>query len=149
MTLAGSAMHGGGSCQLSLSYDNGATFQVIQSMIGGCPLTTKYDFTIPSDAPIGTALLAWTWQDQIGNREFYMNCAEVNVISAYKKRQRRQVSTSFDQLPDIWKGNLEGLNNCVTVENETVVYPQPGPRVVYAGGFSSSSTVSAPVCTLL
>src|SRR5271170_8136087 len=35
MTIAGTVMHGGGSCQLSLSYDNGATFNVIKSMIGG------------------------------------------------------------------------------------------------------------------
>jgi hypothetical protein len=71
MTLEGSAMHDGGSCQISLSYDNGATFKVIKSMIGGCPLTTTYDFTIPIYAPAGTALLGWTWQNYEGNREFY------------------------------------------------------------------------------
>lgn len=72
MTLAGSATHGGGSCQLSLSYDNGATFSVIKSMIGGCPLTSTYDFTVPTFAPNGVALFAWTWQNYEGNREFYM-----------------------------------------------------------------------------
>ena len=35
MSLAGTVTHDGGSCQLSLSYDNGLTFKVIQSMIGG------------------------------------------------------------------------------------------------------------------
>lgn len=60
LTLAGSATHGGGSCQLALSYDNGATFKVIESMIGGCPLVSAYDFTIPSFAPSASdALLAW------------------------------------------------------------------------------------------
>ncbi|TKA36249.1 hypothetical protein B0A49_13667, partial [Cryomyces minteri] len=82
MTLAGSANHLGGSCQLSLSYDNGATFRVIKSMIGGCPLTSTYDFTIPSFAPSGTALFAWTWQNFEGNREFYMNCAEVAIVAS-------------------------------------------------------------------
>lgn len=72
MTLAGSATHGGGSCQISLSYDNGATFRVIKSMIGGCPLKSTYDFTIPSYAPAGDALLAWSWQNEIGNREYYV-----------------------------------------------------------------------------
>ena len=143
MTLAGSAMHGGGSCQLSLSYDNGATFSVIESMVGGCPLTTKYDFTIPSYAPAGVALLAWTWQNLIGNREYYMNCAEVNIVSTgAKKLRRRQSYDSFAQLPYIWKGNLAGINNCATQENVSVVYPQPGPEVVYGDGLSSSS----PVC---
>jgi hypothetical protein len=111
MTLAGSAMHGGGSCQLSLSYDNGATFRVIKSMIGGCPLTTTYDFTIPSYAPAGVALFAWTWQNYEGNREFYMNCAEVNIISATtSRRKKRQMYNTFNQLPYIWKANLAGIN---------------------------------------
>lgn len=48
MTIAGSITHDGGSCQLSLSYDNGVTFKVIQSMIGGCPLVPGYNFTIPT-----------------------------------------------------------------------------------------------------
>lgn len=30
LVIAGSATHGGGSCQLSLSYDNGKTFRVIK-----------------------------------------------------------------------------------------------------------------------
>lgn len=34
-SLEGAAIHGGGSCQASLSYDNGATFRVIKSWIGG------------------------------------------------------------------------------------------------------------------
>src|SRR4051794_32913880 len=46
MTLKGGATHSGGSCQLSLSYDNGRTFKVIKSMIGDCPLKKTYDFTI-------------------------------------------------------------------------------------------------------
>jgi hypothetical protein len=37
MMLSGTATRGGGSCQLSLSHDNGRTFKVIQSMVGGCP----------------------------------------------------------------------------------------------------------------
>lgn len=68
ITLSGSATHGGGSCQLSLSYDNGKTFRVIKSIIGGCPLTPSYDFTVPSYTPNGNALLAWTWMNEIGNR---------------------------------------------------------------------------------
>ena len=60
MTLTGAATEGGGSCQLALSYDNGETFKVIESMIGGCPLVSAYNFTIPSFAPSSTeALLAW------------------------------------------------------------------------------------------
>lgn len=67
----GAATHTGGSCQLSLSYDNGATFKVIKSMMGGCPLQLSYNFTIPSFAPSGTALFAWTWFNKVGNRYAY------------------------------------------------------------------------------
>lgn len=69
ITLAGSATHGGGSCQISLSYNNGVTFKVIKSIIGGCPIERTYDFTVPSSAPGGQALLAWTWFNHEGNRE--------------------------------------------------------------------------------
>lgn len=79
MELEGSATHEGGSCQLALTYDQGETFKVIESMLGDCPIAKKYSFTVPSDAPSGDALLAWTWFNKVGNREMYMNCAMVTV----------------------------------------------------------------------
>lgn len=79
MELEGSATHDGGSCQLALTYDRGKTFKVIESMLGDCPIAKKYSFTVPSDAPSGEALLAWTWFNKVGNREMYMNCAMVTV----------------------------------------------------------------------
>jgi hypothetical protein len=145
MTIAGSAVHGGGSCQLSLSYDNGATFRVIKSMIGGCPLTSTYDFTIPSYAPDGNALFAWTWQNEMGNREYYMNCATVSIEgSSASKRD----TSSFEALPFIWKANVPGVNTCVTIEGEDPVYPLPGPDVLYGGKMSRSSPADskAGVC---
>jgi hypothetical protein len=66
------APHGGGSCQFSLSYDNGVTFKVIHSIEGGCPLDAvmnKYTVPIPTSAPAAErALFAWTWFNRIGNR---------------------------------------------------------------------------------
>ncbi|KAK4506888.1 hypothetical protein PRZ48_000621 [Zasmidium cellare] len=146
MTLAGTATHQGGSCQISLSYDNGATFRVIKSMIGGCPLVSTYDFTIPSYVPSGTALLGWTWQNEVGNREFYMNCAEVSIISGVSRRRRRDTYNSFESLPYIWKANLEGVNDCTTSEGEDPVYPNPGPDVVYGNGRSSSDSPTSGSC---
>jgi hypothetical protein len=67
MTLSGSATHNGGSCQISLSYDGGATFRVIKSIIGGCPLIETLNYQIPAFAPSGKALLAWTWQNHSGS----------------------------------------------------------------------------------
>lgn len=81
MTLEGSATHDGGSCQLALSYDQGETFKVIESMLGDCPIPKDYKFKIPSDAPDGEALLGWTWFNKVGNREMYMNCAMITIGS--------------------------------------------------------------------
>lgn len=78
--LTGGETHGGGSCQISLSYDRGKTFRVIKSIIGSCPLWTGYKFVIPHDAPSGEALLAWTWFNRLGHREMYMNCAQARIV---------------------------------------------------------------------
>lgn len=61
LKLLGSASHGGGSCQVSLSCD-GRNFNVIKSIEGNCPLQKEYEFTIPPDVPTASqCLLAWTW----------------------------------------------------------------------------------------
>ncbi|KAK3948597.1 hypothetical protein QBC32DRAFT_364921 [Pseudoneurospora amorphoporcata] len=130
MTTAGTATHGGGSCQLSLSYDKGASFTVIESYIGNCPLAGKYDFTIPADTQPGEAIFAWTWHNRIGNREMYMNCAAVTIASPNNKRGA--VSAAFSTRPQIFVANIG--NGCKTDENFDVQYPQPGPNVVEASG---------------
>ncbi|KAF2233215.1 lytic polysaccharide monooxygenase [Viridothelium virens] len=149
MTLDGSATHGGGSCQISLSYDNGATFRVIKSIIGGCPFTEKYDYTIPSFAPSGKVLLAWSWQNHEGNREFYMNCASVKITGSPSSRRRKRQSSSassMNDLPNIWVANLPEVNKCTTSEGVDPVYPDPGPEVEYGAGLSKSSPPSPKNC---
>lgn len=75
MGLAGAyqATHGGGSCQVSFSTDNGETFRVVKSFVGDCPALTNDDnnghgtvvkdgfpFNVPKDLPTGPILFAWT-----------------------------------------------------------------------------------------
>lgn len=147
MSLGGTVTHGGGSCQISLSYDNGATFRVIKSIMGGCPLQSTYDFTIPSCAPATkSALLAWTWQNFEGNREFYMNCAAVKIKSRRRKKQQCRGSSSFKKLPYMWKANLPGINDCTTTEHVDPVYPNPGSDVQYGGSISSSNKATPGNC---
>ncbi|KAB8360957.1 hypothetical protein FH972_024689 [Carpinus fangiana] len=162
LALKGTATHEGGSCQISLSYDNGKTFRVIKSMIGGCPLVSEYDFTVPAYAPNGTALLAWTWENHTGNREFYMNCAQVDISSDIplssasamtssnerrSKARRQQGSfTQWSDLPYIWKANVPTVNDCVTEEGVNYIYPNPGPDVAYGGGESADSPVTPGNC---
>ncbi|KAF2834616.1 lytic polysaccharide monooxygenase, partial [Patellaria atrata CBS 101060] len=136
----GGATHDGGSCQLSLSYDGGKTFKVIKSVVGGCPLAGSYPFTVPSYAPAGIALFAWTWMNKVGNREFYMDCAAVQIVgqnSAGRRLAKR--AQSMDDLPNIWVANLRGINTCSTFEGLNPVFPHPGDDVVYGDGMSSAS----------
>ncbi|KAG9232412.1 putative killer toxin subunits alpha/beta [Amylocarpus encephaloides] len=127
MTIVGGAVHGGGSCQASLSYDQGKTFTVIHSYIGSCPLKSgdNFDFTIPSDAKEGIALFSWSWVNQIGNREFYQNCASVNIAAGSGPAP----SVAFDKRPQMFVANLAGINDCKTVESKDTVFPDPGPDV--------------------
>lgn len=197
MELDGSATHGGGSCQLALTYDRGKTFKVIESMLGDCPIAKKYNFQIPSDAPNGEALLAWTWFNKVGNREMYMNCAMVTIGGSgssgnntqsssskgknshgnkvmgdqmnddqmddkdmteelmkhmshmshpplEKTTERREMNgesgvsvmmgqskaTSFDSLPALFVANVDQAGGCVTIEGESVNFPEPGDNVL-------------------
>lgn len=138
MTISGGASHGGGSCQISLSYDKGQSYKVIHSMLGGCPLTPSYNFKIPSDAPSGEALLVWTWFNRIGNREMYMNCAQVTIHGASKKEKRTHPRdllsnlarrTAFNDLPPIFVANVNGEGKCTTIEGQEVNFPLPGDSI--------------------
>lgn len=145
LKLAGSATHKGGSCQISLSYDKGKSFHVIHSILGGCPIDKEYKFTVPSDAPSGEALLAWSWFNKVGNREMYMNCAQVNIGSEGGSQNREMIDAadddahnatthssdaqSFDSLPPIFIANVNGPGKCETTEGKDVNFPKPGPSV--------------------
>lgn len=139
ISIAGSATHLGGSCQISLSYDNGVTFKVIKSMMGGCPLVSTYDFDIPSYAPTGPALLAWTWFNHAGNREIYMNCAWVTISNGAGRRRTRRQTSSFNALPNIFLANIPQAQGVTTVEGFDVTFPDPGTVVQYGGSIDSST----------
>jgi hypothetical protein len=92
LEFIGSAVHGGGSCQISITYDlqptNVSVFKVIHSIEGGCPAKNTsgnldsgsatspdpytYSFTVPPSLPTGNATIAWTWFNKGGDREMYM-----------------------------------------------------------------------------
>ncbi|KAJ9108978.1 hypothetical protein QFC21_000301 [Naganishia friedmannii] len=134
VTLAGTATHHGGSCQFSMSYDSGSTWNVIQSYIGGCVTDSNIiDVAIPSEAPSGDALFAWTWFNTAGNREMYMNCAAVTVANGG--------SGLTGPTPFVANANV---NECHTIENTDVVFPDPG-NVVHYGGSYASTKPTTPV----
>ncbi|KAI7834001.1 hypothetical protein BX661DRAFT_139911, partial [Kickxella alabastrina] len=96
VTFASHAVsHSGGHCEFSVSYDSGKTFVVIHQELRYCFVGKKpsaitnevsvfsYTFDIPSDLPSSDrAIFAWTWVNASGNREFYMNCADVEITGS-------------------------------------------------------------------
>ncbi|KAL2752585.1 hypothetical protein ACRALDRAFT_1072488 [Sodiomyces alcalophilus JCM 7366] len=127
-SVAGSATHNGGSCQASLSYDKGATWTVIHSYIGNCPLEPVWEFTLPNDTPSGSALFSWSWFNNIGNREMYMNCAHVTISGSESTGiQARGPEDPFHGRPDMFVANVG--NGCRTIEGADVEFPEPGPDV--------------------
>jgi hypothetical protein len=79
VTLEGTAVHGGGHCQFGISYDD-KKFVVLKTVIGNCLLDSmSYSFDIPENAKGDDVTVFWTWINRIGNREYYMECADVTV----------------------------------------------------------------------
>ncbi|KAJ2628359.1 hypothetical protein GGF44_004503, partial [Coemansia sp. RSA 1694] len=80
----GGTTHGGGHCEFSLSYDGGKTFVVVYQVLSRCfgtDLNTRqYTFDLPAGLPgSNSAVFGWSWVNAIGNREFYLNCADVAI----------------------------------------------------------------------
>lgn len=142
LKLFGQAVHGGGSCQLSVSLDTEPTassvFKVIKSMEGGCPgvdgEAKSYDFELPASIPNGKATFAWTWNSKLsGLPELYMNCAPIEVTGGASD------NTAFNALPDMLAANLD--DSCESVANSAVQYPNPGQTVEMGG----TADLKAPV----
>ncbi|RGP79986.1 hypothetical protein FLONG3_1930 [Fusarium longipes] len=140
LSFIGSAVHGGGSCQVSLTTDKNPTkdsvWKVIHSIEGGCPAKTatgnlpenanaenpdKYDFKIPDELAAGDYVLAWTWFNHVGNREMYMNCAAVTVEGSGGSE------SYLDSLPDMFVANIG--NDCETPSDTDLAFPNPGSSV--------------------
>ncbi|KAJ2551240.1 hypothetical protein GGH95_005951, partial [Coemansia sp. RSA 1836] len=132
------AIHSGGNCEFSMSYDNGKTFAVIHRELRYCFLGAKpasltntatilsYTFSLPSDLPSSDkAVFAWSWVNASGNREFYMNCVDVAIkggsSSSYTGPQ--MVIANYPGYPTIpeFNGNYEtGMEHYTGAKNITV-----------------------------
>lgn len=79
--FTGPARHGGGYCQFSLSYDGDKSFIVIGEYDKSCPNAAyPWPVLIPETVPAcERCTFAWSWINSIGNKEFYMNCADIRI----------------------------------------------------------------------
>jgi len=153
LSFIGSAVHGGGSCQVSLTTDLQPTkdskWMVIKSIEGGCPSNVSgnlpadatgtgaavFQYTIPDGITPGEYTIAWSWINKIGNREFYMNCGPATVTAAKRKRYAPapKISKRQTSFPDMFVANLASINTCTTPETFDYNYPDPGSDVQSAG----------------
>lgn len=160
LSFKGSAVHGGGSCQVSLTKDMEPTkdskWMVIKSIEGGCPANVDgnlpenpdgsgaatFQYSIPEGIEPGKYTLAWTWFNRIGNREMYMNCAPVTVKGGSSaKRSPAKRATSF---PDMFVANVNG---CTTPEGKDIRFPNPGEVVEFAGDKANLAAEGSEACT--
>ncbi|KAH7414454.1 hypothetical protein DE146DRAFT_36095 [Phaeosphaeria sp. MPI-PUGE-AT-0046c] len=155
LELFGSAVHDGGSCQISVTTDKAPTkdskFKVIHSFEGDCPFPpsaggNKPDgdntnpplpFTVPPELPNGEATMVWTWFNRVGNREMYANCAGISVSGGASN------TTAFDALPDMAVANIAGHGTCTTVPGVDYTFENPGKYVTRS---SKARGPFAPLC---
>ncbi|KAG9602118.1 hypothetical protein KCU77_g3392, partial [Aureobasidium melanogenum] len=176
------AVHGGGSCQLSLTYETDpekvkqpSAWKVIYSIEGGCPTNSlanlnenfsgpngtytvavpcdssesnnfdcvnSFDFTIPEGVKNGQATLAWTWYNNVGNREIYMNCVAVDITGGSD-------DATMSDFPDMFTANMGALSDYrQTSEDVNVKFPDPGKYVTTKTAFTSTYTSAGAVYTI-
>lgn len=149
LSFTGQAVHGGGSCQLSITTDlepnKDSVWKVIKSIEGGCPAKGEaanmgenadadnpytYDYTIPKELAAGDYTLAWTWFNKVGNREMYMNCAPLTVTGDGGSKDH------LDTLPDMFVANIG--NECETKPSTDLKFPDPGQDIDRLNGITEA-----------
>lgn len=157
VSFLGSAVHGGGSCQFSVTNDlqptKASQWKVVHSVIGGCPASADgnlagsstghgaatFDVTLPKGLPSGRYTFAWTWFNREGDREMYMNCAPVSVSDGGND------TTFLEKLPDMFVANLP-RKACSTVEGFDYAFPDPGDSVRTGMQARVATTLDGPAC---
>lgn len=144
ISFTGTAVHGGGLCQLSVTTDPkpsaNSVFKVIKTIEGGCPgtdgATKDFEFELPDSIPNGEGSFAWTWMPvSSGGPEYYMNCARITVTGGASD------DSKFKELPDMLVANLQDINTCKQVANTILQAPNPGQVVENNAG---STPLQAP-----
>ncbi|KAL1586525.1 hypothetical protein WHR41_05261 [Cladosporium halotolerans] len=143
------AVHGGGSCQLAVTYETDSTkaadpssWNVIYSIEGGCPANAaanlntarpctsdgeaecvhSWDVPMPKGIKSGNAILSWTWFNTIGNREMYQNCVNVDITGG--------TGDEMGSFPPLFVANIgDKSGGCETEESTDVLFPSPGQYV--------------------
>jgi hypothetical protein len=79
VTVSDLDKHKGGHCQFGISFDNNE-FIVLKQVIRNCVIDSLfYTIDLPRNIPDGKLIFFWTWINAIGNREYYMDCADIQL----------------------------------------------------------------------
>ncbi|KEQ84688.1 hypothetical protein M438DRAFT_273391, partial [Aureobasidium pullulans EXF-150] len=126
------AVHGGGSCQLSLTYETDPqkvkqadAWKMARTRSNNFDCINTFDFTIPQGVKNGQATLAWTWFNNVGNREIYMNCVAVDITGGSD-------DATMSDFPDIFLANMGPAYGDVKTDEypvQNVKFPNPGKYV--------------------
>ncbi|KAJ1933129.1 hypothetical protein EC988_009222 [Linderina pennispora] len=104
----------------------------------------SYTFTLPQDLPSSDkAVFSWTWINASGNRELYMNCADVAIkggsSSSYTGKQMTLANyPGYPTLPE-FNGNYEtGIELYNSAKNITV-----SPSGGSTGGATTATAIAS------
>ncbi|KAI0902081.1 hypothetical protein F4806DRAFT_490554 [Annulohypoxylon nitens] len=159
LSFKGSAVHGGGSCQLAITKDMqpsvSTSWQVIESIEGGCPSKSgqgadTYDWKIPDGVAPGNYVFQWSWISKLaGQPEYYMNCAPITVTGGKKRsntNETYELLSRDNSFPELFVANLADINSCKTTPGTDPEYPDPGSNVVRPGTNNKFAKVQGDNC---
>jgi hypothetical protein len=177
------AVHGGGSCQISITYETdpekvkqASAWKVLYSIEGGCPTNSQlnldgtfqgplgpytnailcsdshangldcindFEFKIPEGVKNGQATLAWTWFNNVGNPEIYMNCIAVDITGGSD-------NADMSKFPNIFLANVGPTFGGQTVRSpvQNLKFPDPGKYVTTKTAYSSVYTSAGVARTI-
>ncbi|KAF8243561.1 hypothetical protein K440DRAFT_589428 [Wilcoxina mikolae CBS 423.85] len=162
LQIQGTAVHGGGSAQMLITYDFPPTansvWRVMQSFEGDHPIKSKGNmqdqdpriapsasymlppitWNVPSGLPAGRAVVAWSWFNRMGNREMYMKCATVQINGAKSSASNLNEDPGVKALPTLFRANSG--NGCAVPENvDAIAFKNPGPNPKIVSGYTRTT----------
>ncbi|CCX04980.1 hypothetical protein FPQ18DRAFT_283928 [Pyronema domesticum] len=169
LQLHGTAVHGGGSGQMVITYDfpptKDSVWRVMQSWEGNHPIQClegnlqdcfpgtavsadhplpPLQFAIPSGLPSGKAVVAWTWFNRLGNREMYMKCSTVQINGVDYGTSALSQAPGMLALPTMFRSSSG--NGCeVPSSVDAIAFKNPGKNVIVSLAQSLLSKGVAPI----
>lgn len=151
ITLEGSAVHNGGHCQFGITY-NDRDFAVLKTVEWTCVRDTMtYALQLPDDIPRGEVTIFWTWINSIGNREYYMECADVLLQNDNTNRAVQIVGKEllvanypgYPQIPEFPRADMYSGLDLLSARKDIVI----SPSTISTSTSTSSSTSIASSST--